>query len=310
MLLLSLNTKAILKSTKNKPSVIAIVGPTAVGKSALAVRLARKFNGEVISADSRQVYCGLNIGTGKITAREMQGVQHHLLDIADPKKKFSVVQYVNLAEKVIHDISSRGKIPIICGGTGFYISALVDGIVLPDVPANPDLRARLKNKSPYELFRTLAKLDPRRAKEIDRHNARRLIRSIEIAEALGNVPKLSARHNYKPLFIGITLPPQELQKRIHARLLARMERGMIGEAKRLHAKGLSWKRMDELGLEYRYLALHLQGKLTRAQMTEILNTEIWHYAKRQMTWFKRDKRIKWFSPEETPKIFVFTKKFI
>ncbi|OHA26107.1 MAG: tRNA (adenosine(37)-N6)-dimethylallyltransferase MiaA [Candidatus Taylorbacteria bacterium RIFCSPHIGHO2_02_FULL_46_13] len=278
-----------------KQKIVVVVGSTAVGKSALAVRLARTFNGEIISADSRQVYRGLNIGTGKITHHEMQGVSHHLLDVTNPKKQFSVVRYIVPAEKTIADISSRGKIPIICGGTGFYISALVDGIVLPDVPANPDLRTRLKKKTPSELFQILQKLDPRRAKEIDKYNARRIIRAIEIAEALGNVPKLSALRRYNPLFIGITLAPQELQKRIRVRLFKRMQQDMVAEAKRLHIGGLSWKRMDELGLEYRYLALHLQGKLTRAEMLKKLNTEIWHYAKRQMTWFKRDKRIKWFT---------------
>ncbi len=286
----------------NPPKVLAVLGPTASGKSALAVTLARRFNGEIISADSRQVYKGLNIGTGKITKKEMLGVPHHLLDVASPKRRFSVIEYQNLARQKIGEVLSKGRLPILVGGTGFYIEAVVDGIILPDVPPNKQLRAKLKIKPVKTLLEMLAKLDPVRATTIDQKNPRRIIRAIEIATILGAVPPITKSSPYNTLPIGLTLPPEELQKRIATRLHARLKMGMIAEAKNLHINGLSWKRMNELGLEYRYLAFHLQGKITGGEMVTKLQTEIWRYAKRQMTWFKRDKRIKWFKPTEKVKI--------
>ncbi len=276
-----------------KPKILVILGPTASGKSALAVEMARKLGGEVISADSRQVYKGLNIGTGKITKREMKGVPHHLLDIVDPKKQFSVMEFKTLAEKAIEDILSRGKLPIICGGTGFYIQAIVDGTVLPEVAPNIRLRSVLEKKTAVELFTILKKLDSKRAKEIDRNNPRRLVRAIEIARALGKNPIIKSEPKYKPIQIGIKLSDKELKKRIEKRLISRMKQGMIEEAEKLHKNGLSWKRMQALGLEYRYLAKFCQDKISHPELISELKTEIWHYAKRQMTWFKRDKRIKW-----------------
>lgn len=311
----------MLKSKPN-PKILVILGQTASGKSALAVKLAKRFGGEIISADSRQVYKGLNIGTGKITKKEMSGIPHHLLDVVNPKKRFTVVEYQKLARKKIAEIFSRGKLPIICGGTGFYISALVDNIVLPDVPPDPKLRARLKKETPETLFNMLLKLDPRRAKTIDLKNARRLIRAIEIAQALGSVPQnTKVKPLYKSLFIGLALASEKLKKKITIRLFARLParsrkakagigEGMIAEAKRLHARGLSWKRMEELGLEYRYLALYLQKKISKSEMVEKLKTEIWHYAKRQMTWFKHDKRIFWFKPTDISKIHTHIKNFL
>jgi len=282
-----------------KTKVIVILGPTASGKSDLAVRLARKYKGEIISADSRQVYKGLDIGTGKITRKEMRGVPHHLLDVADPKKRYSVVQFVRDAEKAIEDIVARKRLPILCGGTGFYIQALVDGIILPDVPAHPELRTQLSKKSAAQLFTMLKKLDPVRARNIDPKNARRIIRAIEIARALGRVPKLrKSASRYSPVFIGLAVPPHILKEKIILRLERRLKQGMIEEARELHKKGLTWKRMDELGLEYRYLALYLQKKMTLEEMKKKLATEIWHYAKRQMTWFRRDGRIRWVGPED------------
>jgi len=279
--------------TRKLPRIIVIIGPTASGKSDLAVTIAKKVNGEVISADSRQVFRGMDIGTGKITAAEMKGVPHHLLDVADPKKIFTVSDYVELAEKAIADIHSRGKIPVICGGTGFYIQALVDGLVLPEVPPNDTLRAKLEKKPADRLFAILQKLDLARAKDIDRNNPRRLIRAIEVATALGKVPKLKKTKRYDATFIGTDIPLNKLKIRIHNRLISRMKSGMVREARSLHARGLSWKRMENLGLEYRYLSRYLRGMITKQEMLAELEMEICHYAKRQMTWFKRDKRINW-----------------
>ncbi len=285
--------------------IIVILGPTASGKSDLAVEIAKKVKGEIISADSRQVYKKLDIGSGKITRKEMKGVPHHLLDVASPfsRKVFTVADFKKLAEKKIEEILARGNVPIICGGTGFYIQSVVDGIVLPEVPPNKSLREKLEKQETEKLFKTLKKLDPKRAREIDAKNRPRLIRAIEIATALGKVPAVNAsKPNYKILQIGIKTDAKKLQQKIHDRLLARIKKGMLNEARKLHTAGMSWKKMNAFGLEYRYLALHLQEKISRAEMIQTLEKEILKYAKRQMTWFKRDKRINWFSTSEKAKI--------
>lgn len=298
------------KSIEKKNNVLVILGPTASGKSDLAVKLAKRFNGEVISADSRQVYKGLDIGTGKITKREMLGVPHHLLDIVSPKTNFNVAKWQKLANKKIRGIIFRNKLPIICGGTGFYIDAVTKGIVLPEVLPNHKLRKDLILKNNDELVKILSKLDPNRLKNIDQSNPVRLIRAIEIAKAIGKVPEISEQ---KPLFdvlsIGLKLDDKILRKNINKRLEKRIKQGMINEAKKLHTKGVSWKRMEQLGLEYRYLALFLQNKISKEVMIEKLQFEIWHYAKRQMTWFNRDKTIKWFDPKDK-KIIQTVKDYV
>jgi len=178
---------------KEKPKVIVILGPTASGKSALAIDLALRFNGEVISADSRQVYRGLDIGSGKITKKEMLGIPHHLIDVADPKKIFTADLFQKLSRKAVADILSRGKLPIICGGTGFYIKAAIDSAQLPDVQPDHALRAKLSKKTPEQLFAMLKKKDPARAKSIDPQNPVRLIRALEIVASIGKVPPTSKR---------------------------------------------------------------------------------------------------------------------
>lgn len=314
--------------------MIVILGPTATGKSDLAVFLAKKFstrgrpalgwNGaEIISADSRQVYKGLDIGTGKVprdptnsklkaNSYLYRGVPHHLLDIENPKRVFTVSEYKKLGEKILADIWRHEKLPIICGGTGFYIQALVDGIILPEVPPNKKLRKQLEKKSTTELFAILKKLDSRRAKEIDAKNPRRLIRAIEIAKYLGKVPRLVARpqNDTDVLQIGIDMSDKILKERIEKRLEVRIKKGMVEEARRLHREGLAWKRMEELGLEYRYLARYLQNKTSKEEMVRELENEIWQYAKRQRTWFKRDKRIVWFKPQQKKNIEKLVRKFL
>jgi len=303
----------LFMSEKNK--ILVILGPTATGKSCLAVKLARKYNGEVISADSRQVYKGLNIGTGKITIKEMLGVPHHLLDVASlnpPAGGFTVAEWQKLAQKKISEIVGKGKLSIICGGTGFYIKSIVDGIVLPEVLPNKSLRKKLENKNLSNLVQILKRFDPERLKTIDTKNRVRLIRAIEIATKLGSVPSLRRaqdKNSFEFLQIGLTLPDKKLREKISIRLFERIRKGMIEEAKRLHRNGLSWKRMRELGLEYRYLALYLQNKISKEKLIEKLQTEIWRYAKRQMTWFKRDKKINWFSPTESKKILKKVENF-
>lgn len=277
------------------PKVLAIVGPTASGKSDLAVELALAFNGEVISADSRQVYKGLDLGTGKITTEEMKGVPHHLLDVADPKDTYTAELFKVAGKKAIEDIISRGKLPIVCGGTGFYIKHLLYDIDLPPVPPNPTLRAQLEKEEVSKLFEILRKKDPERAKSIDRNNKVKLIRALEIIEVLGKVPKAVEKTVYDLCTIGINTNIDELRKRIQKRLIARIDQGMIKEIEGLYKQGLSWERMYALGLEYRLVSLFLKKELTREEMIEKLTLEIGQYAKRQITWFKEQKNITWLA---------------
>ncbi|MDE1925373.1 MAG: tRNA (adenosine(37)-N6)-dimethylallyltransferase MiaA [Patescibacteria group bacterium] len=290
-----------------KQKLIAVVGPTSSGKTALGIWLAKKIGGEIISADSRQVYKGLNLGTGKATPQEMQGVPHHLLNVANPKRQFSADDFTRLGQKAITLIYQSGRLPIIVGGTGFYVDALLGRLTLPNVPPNPRLRKQLDKKDARELFLQLKKLDPARAKTIEPNHKRRLIRAIEIARAIGvgtkpssspsrtrrSDPGLAPLSRYDVLWLGLNPAPETLKKNIHARLRARIKAGMIAEARTLHAKGLSYKRMEELGLEYKSLALLLQNKVTKEECMESLERAIQHYAKRQVRWFKRNPDIRW-----------------
>ena len=289
--------------------IIVVLGQTATGKSDFAVEIAKQVNGEIISADSRQVYKGMDLGTGKITKKEMRGVPHYLLDVVNPSKVFNVNDFQKKALKEINAIYKRGKVPIICGGTGFYIDAIVNGTMFPDVPPNKELREKLSKKTAPQLFKMLEKLDKDRAKNIDANNPVRLIRAIEIAKALGFVPALKtelatfsagaenvASSKFEILKIGLTLPPEILKERIYTRLLSRIKKGMVKEIENLHKGGITWKRLHSFGLEYRYVSMYLQGKFTKPEMIEKLNTEIWHFAKRQNTWFKRDPNTIWINP--------------
>ncbi|MDO8443550.1 MAG: tRNA (adenosine(37)-N6)-dimethylallyltransferase MiaA [Candidatus Azambacteria bacterium] len=297
---------------KYNPKIIVVVGPTASGKSTLAVKLAKKFKGEIISADSRQVYEGMDIGTGKITpdtknssnfstgqAKKKyvfthKGIPHYCIDVANPKNQFSVAQYKQLAEKVIKKIIRHGKIPIICGGTGFYIQAITENISIPEIKPDIKLRTALEKKSTKELFSQLKKLDSRRAKNIDKNNRRRLIRALEIIIKSGNkVPELKSAPKYEVLFIGVKRGMRELKELIKSRLLKRLKIGMVKEIINLKKLGLSWQRLEDFGLEYRYVAYYLQNKLSYDEMVSKLQKEIEHYAKRQMTWFNRNKKIRW-----------------
>ncbi len=302
-----------MNTDKLKSKIIVILGQTSTGKSDFAVHIAKEFKGEIVSADSRQVYKGMNLGSGKITKKEMRGVPHYLLDVVTPHKVFSVSDYKKIADKKIKEILKHKNIPIICGGTGFYIDTLINGVNYPKVPPNKKLREELYQLDAIALTWYLEKLDPKRAKNIDKNNKIRLIRAIEITKALGKVPPLSPRtvlgeSGYDVIKIGLALPDEILKEKIKARLLFRIKKGMIQEIKSLHEKGkISWKRLESLGLEYKYGALYLQKiknlptpKLQQAkkEMIEKIITETWHYAKRQKTWFKRDKSIIWINPLE------------
>ena len=290
----------------SKPKILVVLGPTSSGKSDLAVELALKYNGEIISADSRQVYKGMNLGTGKITKREMKGVPHFMLDIASPKSVYNVAKYKIQAQKIIADILERGKLPIICGGTGFYIDAVVNNIILPEVRPNEKLRKILEKKTAEVLFTMVKKLDPVRALTIDRHNKVRLVRAIEIAKSLGVVPKIKSSQLYDSIFIGLDLPNSALKGRISTRLKRRLTKGMVAEVARLHDSGVSYRRLEKFGLEYRNCALLLQKKINKEQLVQNIEKETWQYVKRQRTWFKQNKEIVWLNPHTcSDKDFLF-----
>jgi len=296
--------------------ILVVLGPTASGKSDLAVDLAIKFNGEVISADSRQVYKGLDIGSGKITKEEMKNIHHHLLDVISTQKVFTVLDFQKSAQAKINDILKRGKLPIICGGTGFYIKSIVDNVVFPEVEPNLSLREHLDVRRPSELFAMLKELDPERAKIIDTKNPRRLIRAIEIATSLSapsaksKLSAWSAKFQWEVLQIGIKIDRDVLKERIEGRFLKRVKQGIIEEAQKLHKQGLTYKRFSEIGLAHKYLVSYLQNKISKQEFVEKSILAEQKYAKRQMTWFKRDKRIKWFELSEIRAVRDITSIFL
>lgn len=290
--------------TELKPKIIVILGPTASGKSDLAVKIAKKFNGEIISADSRQVYRGLDLGSGKITKKEMENIKHYLLDVASPKRTFTVEQYKKLAQKTIKKILKKHKVPIICGGTGLYIDSLIYDYNFPQVPPDAKLRKELEKFPTEELFEKLQKLDPRRAQNIDRHNRRRLIRALEIINATKHpIPSIDLfpgtilwdSTRYDILKIGISVTQEKLKQNITKRLYARLKAGMIEEVENLFKQGLSWKRLDDFGLEYRFISRYLRNLINKKEMEDLIIKESIKYAKRQMTWFKKDKNTYWIN---------------
>jgi tRNA dimethylallyltransferase len=281
----------------DKPKVLLVVGPTASGKTSLSIKLAQKYNGEVISADSRQVYRGLDLGTGKVTPEEMQGVPHHLLDIADPSDVYTAHDFVRDGSNAIENIIARKKLPIIAGGTFLYMDALMGKISLPHVAPNESLRTKLEALDTNALYAILHAQDPHYAETIDRHNARRLIRAIEIVEALGSMPQRSPESRYTSLTLGIMIDRETLTRHIHDRLFSRLEKGMLDEVKHLIEHGVSYARLETLGIEYKYISHYLQGSINYEMMCEEIELKSLQFAKRQMTWLKRDKSIVWIDPQ-------------
>lgn len=299
-----------------RKKLLVILGPTASGKSELAIKLAKKINGEVVSADSRQVYEGMDIGTGKVTpdtknssnfstgqAKKKyifthKGIPHYCIDVASPKRRFTVVQYKKLALRAINKILERGNVPILCGGTGFYIQAVIDGVVIPEVKPDWRLRFSLGKLSAEELFKRLKKLDPRRAKTIDKKNRRRLIRALEIViKTKKPVPVLKKKpFPYSVLILGIK--KKNLNKLIEKRFFGWLNQGFLTEVIKLKKRVISWKRIEGFGIHYRTAAQYLQGKISNQEFINNSLKELRNYAKRQMTWFKRDKRIKWIKNQK------------
>ncbi len=297
----------------SKPKVITIVGPTASGKTALSITLATQFSGEVISADSRQVYRGMDLGTGKVTKDEMAGIPHHLLDIADPATDtYTGADFMRDASAAITDITNRGRLPIIAGGTFFYLDLLRGLRTSAPVPPNETLRAELETKSTAELSSLLTERDERRAATIDHANRRRLIRALEIVDSIGSVPETTITASpYDMLVLGIDIPIEILNERIHRRIIDRINQSMIEEIANLHASGVSYERMTNFGLEYRSIASYLQGNLTKEAMIEELAAKTRQFAKRQRLWLKNDPSIIWLPfPVDTNEAVRYVENFV
>ncbi len=294
-----------------KIPAIAVLGPTASGKSDLAVDIALKHNGEIISADSRQVYTGLDIGSGKITQDEMRGIPHHLLDIIDVSKTYTAFNFQKDASIALTEISKKGALPILCGGTNFYAQTILENLELSSVPENPELRTELGVLSPSDLFSRLQSIDQNRAETIDPSNTRRLVRAIEIATTLGHVPPITNNPNpYTWLKLGIKTDPDTLRGRIKNRIHNRMNNGMREEVEELHKNGVSWERLESLGLEYRYLSYLIKGEITRDEFDEQLLNKSWQFSKRQMTWLKRDEKIIWITLDTPEHTFTTIETFL
>lgn len=266
-----------------KPHILIVAGPTSSGKSDLAVQLAVERNGEVISADSRQVYKGLDIGTGKITHSEMLGVIHHCLDIADPRDDFSVFDWVREAEKSIKEILSKNKLPIICGGTGMYIDALVYG--LPDTPARgKDFEEKYKNKTDEEILIEIKSIN-HDFESKSNGNRRRLLRELEILQTIGTIPKRKRDAQYDVEWIIIDKTKDEFLERIKLRTERRID-GIITETGNL-LKSISKEKLASIGIEYKETINYLENKISREELIQNIITKSWQYAKRQITWNKK-----------------------
>lgn len=284
------------------PKMIAVVGTNASGKSSVGLKLARKFNGEILSADSRQIYRGFDLCSGKVTQEERLLVPHHLLDIKEIGEPFSVADFQGLAYALIPQILSRGKLPFLVGGTGLYIGSVVHGYIMNEESPDIALREALE---PLTIDELKAKLTPDgkaflEARPSDYWNKRRIIRVLE-KTAHGEPLNYENAPRYDVLQLGVTWPKEQLAKRIEERLNARLEQGMLGEVEAYLAAGGDRSYLYDLGLEYRYILWYLTGKFSsREEFCSELSRAIRQFAKRQMTWFRRDKSILWIDMSADP----------
>lgn len=276
--------------------LLVITGPTAVGKTAAAVKLAKKFGGEIISADSRQVYRGMDIGTAKPTVEQQNEVWHHLIDVINPDEPFTLQHYQALAYDAIDRVTATGKKPILVGGTGLYTQAIVDGLKIPRIQPNAALRESLETLSSEKLVQLLEKLDPDSAKVIPHQNKRRLIRAIEVTKLAGQPFSVLGRQfhrRYETLQIGLTAPREELYRRADERVDRWLKEGWIDEVKTLRKSyPESLPAMSSLG--YRQMGMYLDGKISLPEAVRRVKFDIHGYIRRQMTWFRRDQRIDWY----------------
>ncbi len=290
--------------------LIVILGPTASGKSSLAVKLAKEFNGEIISADSRQIYKEMDIGTAKITKKEMDGISHYLIDIVKPNQGFTLAQYKREAIKIIKDIQKKEKLPFLVGGTGLYIQSIVDNLEIPQVKPDKKLREKLEKQDTNDLFRQLKKLDPESIQFIDRNNKRRIIRALEVC-FLTQKPFSKQRKRGQPIFdvlqIGINVEKNELEKRTEKRTEEMIKEGLVEEVKKLLEK-YNPDLPCFSGIGYQEIIPYLKGEISLDKAKELIARHTRQYAKKQMVWFKRDKRIHWV--KSYPQVKKSTEKFL
>ncbi len=288
---------------ESKRPLVIITGPTASGKTALSIELAKQIGGEIISADSMQVYRHMDIGSAKVTKEEMDGVPHHLIDVLDPSEEFNVVRFQEMARKAMEGIYERGKIPIIAGGTGFYIQALLYDIDFTETDENNSIREELEQKARTEgasvLHAMLKEIDPESAEAIHEHNVKRVIRAIEFYRQTG---KKISDHNrqereksspYQFLYYVIDLPRELLYSRIEQRVDQMIEQGLVEEVKALQAMGCTRDMVSMQGLGYKEILDYLNGQLTLDEAIYVLKRDTRHFAKRQLTWFRRERDVRW-----------------
>ena len=281
-----------------KPKLVVIEGTNASGKSGLGVALAAHYGGEVVSADSRQVFRGLDLGSGKITPEEMQGVRHHLIDVAEPNEFFSMHDFQRMAYEAVDDVRARGKTPFLVGGTGLYVASVTEGYVMSDTEPDLEYRAYLETMDTPKLYEMLRELRPEM--EIDEKNRNRVMRQLEKIHD-GDDHSAPNAPRYDCLKLGVTWPRPVLRARIDERLDRRLEPGMIEEVQGLLDRGASVEFLKKLGLEYRFITQYLIGEIPdRNEMVELLRTAIKQFAKRQTTWFRRDRDIQWLDMAGDP----------
>ncbi|MEI8246482.1 MAG: tRNA (adenosine(37)-N6)-dimethylallyltransferase MiaA [Lentisphaerota bacterium] len=297
---------------------VVITGPTATGKTALAVKLAAGFSGEIISVDSRQVYRGMDIGTGKDLEEYAHGgrpVPYHLIDMVNPGTEYNLMEFCRDAWTAIRNIAGRNKVPVLCGGTPMYLNAILSEYELPGGPPDSNLRKSLDGKTLDELLEILKENDEKVYDAFkDRDNRYRLLRAIEKTAVTTNALNESNFCELDPLVIGVYFPRGEVHRRIEERLDLRLKNGMIGEVEMLHQRGVSWERLEFFGLEYRFIALHLQGILDYETMRNQLLYSIRQFAKRQDIWFRKLERegraIYWIDQQKGPDPFKLVEDFL
>lgn len=280
----------------NPQKLIVILGPTAAGKTNLSIKLAKKYRGEIISADSRTIYEFMDIGTAKPTQEERAEIPHHLLNIKKPNEKFSLAEFQKLAYRKIQQILKKGKIPFLVGGTGLYIEAVCEGFQIPKPIADYKLRQKLSKKTGPELYKILKKADPKTAKKIDPQNKRRIIRALEVYYKIGkSFSELQKKSppNYQILKIGLKIPRSKLYQKINQRTDEMIKAGLVEEVKNLLKKGYKFDSPALSGLIYQQIKDFLQNKISSKEAIEEAKKQTRHFAKRQLTWFKRDKTIYW-----------------
>lgn len=307
----------MMEGCNTLPPLVVILGYNGIGKSHLASEVAQRFNGEIVSADSRQVYRHLDIGTAKVTPEEQRSVRHHLIDVAEPMESVTLADYQRLANEVIDDIHRRGKLPVMVGGTGLYIWAIVDNLLIPPCPPDEEMRKELEAHETDQLVAMLKEFDPiSAAKEDLIANRRRLIRALEVCLKLG-VPFSQVRGKGKPKYnvlqIGLTMPFNKLFERIDRRVDLRFEMGMVDEVKALLRMGVTHERLESLGMEYCCISRYLRGEIkTLAETATQLKRSIHQYTRRQKTWFKRDRRVVWVDVDYCLRdnVFILIEEFL